>query len=59
MIPYVAAGSAYVNRVTYTPSACGTHTIYVIVKTAGTELSTSTQISTPLCWVLLPWVPNQ
>lgn len=54
LIPHIAAGSQYVNRVTYTPQSCGTHTIYVTAQLAAGEISRSTEIANTPCVMVLP-----
>ena len=54
LIPYIAAGSQYVNRVVYTPQSCGARTIYVTAKLGTGEVSNSTQIANVPCVMILP-----
>lgn len=59
MIPYLVAGTPFVNRVTYTPQACGTQQVYVVVKAAGTETTQNMSFAGAPCQVLLPWVEKK
>jgi hypothetical protein len=54
LIPYLAAGAQYVNRVMYTPQACGERTIYVTAGLGTGEVSNSTQIANVPCVMILP-----
>ncbi len=54
MIPYVAAGAQYVNRVTYTPQACGRRTIYVVAHQGSEETMQSMTLENIPCTLILP-----
>lgn len=54
LLPHIAAGSQYVNRVTYNPQSCGAHTIYVTARLASGEVTSSTQIPNTPCTLVLP-----
>ena len=56
MIPYVAAGAQYVNRVTYTPQACGRRTIYVVAHRGSEEASQIMTVENVPCTLILPWI---
>ena len=54
LLPHIAAGSQYVNSVTYNPQSCGAHTIYVTARLASGEVTSSTQIPNTPCTLVLP-----
>jgi hypothetical protein len=54
MIPHLKAGAQYVNRVTYTPQACGERTIYVVAQMGGEEFIGTTTVENVPCTVILP-----
>lgn len=56
LVPYVASGATFVNRVSYTPLACGVHTLYVVARTPNGEFVNSTRVEDTPCYVILPWV---
>ncbi|MFN8469056.1 MAG: hypothetical protein U0X20_26095, partial [Caldilineaceae bacterium] len=56
MIPYIAAETQYVNRVTYTPQACGPREIYVVARQGSEEAVRSMTIENVPCTLILPWV---
>jgi hypothetical protein len=59
LVPYVGAGSQYVNRVPYTPQACGVRTIYVVAKMGDVAATQSMQVENVPCLMILPWVDKQ
>lgn len=59
LVPYVAAGAPYVNRVVYTPQACGAQQIYVVAKGAGIEATQSLAAASTPCWAILPFIGKQ
>lgn len=54
MIPYIGAGAQYVNRVTYTPQACGQRTIYIVARQGSVETTQSMTIENVPCTLILP-----
>ena len=56
MIPYIGAGTQYVNRVTYTPQACGQRTIYIVARQGSVETTQSMTIENVPCTLILPWI---
>jgi hypothetical protein len=56
LIPQLAAGAQYVNRVTYTPQACGERIVYVTVQWGNSEVTISTPIDNLPCRIVFPFV---
>jgi hypothetical protein len=54
MIPYIAPGAQYVNRVTYTPQACGQRTIYTVAQQGSVETTQRMTIENVPCTLILP-----
>lgn len=46
----------YVNRVTYTPQACGRRTIYVVAHQDSEEATQIMTVETMPCTQILPWI---
>jgi hypothetical protein len=59
MIPHLKAGAQFVNRVTYTPQACGERAIYVVAQIGGEEAVTTTKVQGVPCTLILPVIGKQ
>jgi hypothetical protein len=59
MIPHLRAGAQYVNRVTYTPQACGERAIYVVAQMGGEEVVERTTVENVACTMILPFIGKQ
>jgi hypothetical protein len=59
MIPHLEAGAQYVNRVTYTPQACGERAIYVVAQMGGEEVVERTTVENVACTMILPIIGKQ
>jgi hypothetical protein len=59
LIPQLSAGEQHVNRVTYTPRACGDRTIYVVVRLGEGEITSSAKIAGVRCALNFPLVKTE
>ena len=55
-IPYIAANTTYINRVTYTPQQCGQRTVYVVARAGNAEYAGSTPVANVACVAILPYI---
>lgn len=54
MIPYMAPGGAHVNRIVYTPQACGSRTVYVVASGGGVRDTEAVTVEGRSCRQYLP-----
>jgi hypothetical protein len=59
MIPHLKPGAQFVNRVTYTPQACGARALYVVAQLGSEEITAKTGVDNVPCTLILPVIRKQ